>query len=556
MHQILQDILRQHRISAYPDPSWYVWASNQLVQCLSGGEHPPQDDLQRAQLLTTAVRFMRQGVVFSPYDRGLLAMLFKLHALSGLPNTQLAWHRWADAQLDGLQLCPQSQALEAVEGVRNKPGAVIRLLAQQPPVNVFYLLLMELWRLGEKDALLEHIRRFRALSHTAPVAPVLAVAAWHAGDLDLSQELLGMSPPHFLSHLLQAELALAADDRDAAQAHWRLSLKAEPLQPSLVYRMQQSAMAAPDPNLVRKAKVHVAFYTFNKLHMTLDTLKSLLRSNIGEATVSLLNNGSTAFSPQELEAGVDAIRQGRPVNLIHLPTNIGAPAARNWLRRLPETSAADYLAYLDDDVFLPANWLEHYLQDLKSAPKAVVAGPLCLNPGPLRTIQYIWRFFEEVGDHHIRFSNNCPQFMDIGQYASRRVCLSVMGCCHLFDMRRVNGLAIPDFDIRFSPSQVDDLEHDMQIWKAGGQVLYDGRVRVVHRQDAGKQSPLSAAAWGNVLANHRKMEAKWSAGELDTVHRKVTEADDAWYRASLDAVRPMLPENAKSVLELYAFRSV
>jgi hypothetical protein len=66
-----------------------------------------------------------------------------------------------------------------------------------------------------------------------------------------------------------------------------------------------------------------------------------------------------------------------------------------------------------------------------------------------------------------------------------------MGCCHLFNLKLWERLGVPDFDVRFTPSQVDDLEHDIQVWKAGGHVLYDGRVEVVHRQDAGKAGPLS-----------------------------------------------------------------
>ena len=115
--------------------------------------------------------------------------------------------------------------------------------------------------------------------------------------------------------------------------------------------------------------------------------------------------------------------------------------------------------------------------------------------------------------------------MDLGQYDLRRPCLSVMGCCHMFDRKKCDQLGIPDFDIRFSPSQVDDLEHDLQVWKAGGQILYDGRVAVIHLQDAGRQAPMTQASWAHVLGNHMKMEYKFSEEELEELDRRVREAE-------------------------------
>lgn len=554
MEKTLRDIYRQHRLFGYQDPSWFIWAANQIVQSLSAAEQAPGKDRERGLALFTALHMLRQGAAFSPYDRDLYAMLFRLQGLVNLPEKLLEWHRWVEAQVSGLGLGSQNDCVKAVDEIRDDVGAIVRWLKKNPPLNEYYMLLLELWRLGQRDLLLEWLQPFRELPGAAAAGPVLALAAWRAGESDLARQLAGMSPDNFLRHLMEAEQALERGDKDAAQAHWRISLKLEPMQPTLLLKMYDSLTAPPDPDLVRRNKVHIAFYTFNKLQMTLETLQSLLESDIGDAPISLLNNGSTEFSEQDFRAGVDAVRQGRPVNLIQLPTNIGAPAARNWLRCLPETAAADYLAYLDDDVLLPKNWLAHYLQDLKDFPQALVAGPQCINPGPISTTQYVWRYFERIGDHNIRFTNNCPQFMDFGQYGSRRLCLSVMGCCHLFDMRRWNGLGLPDFDIRFSPSQVDDLEHDMQIWKAKGQVVYDGRVRVVHRQDVGKQSFVSRAALGNVFANHRKMEAKWPGEDLTLVDSRVKAADDAYYLRCHEAVAGLVPDGAKNLLAMYCFR--
>lgn len=550
---LLHSIFRAHRLLGYQDPSWYIWSANQLVQHVSSMDQAQGSGRQRGLVLFTALHLLRQAAVFSPYDRDLFAMLFKLQTMVKLPEKLLAWHRWADEQLQGHDLDSQNECLQRVDKLRGNLEAIVPRLAAKTSLNERFLLLLELWRQGEQQLFCEHVQRFRQLPGAAPAGPVLALAAWRANEPDLARELTEMSPPNFLRHLLDAELALEQDDSDSARAHWRMSLKLEPMQPTLLFKMYDHLQEAQTPLLPSDAKVHIAFYTFNKLELTLETLQSLVASNIGNAAISLLNNGSDAFSRDDLVAGVDAVRQGREVNLVQLPTNIGAPAARNWLRCLPETANADYLAYLDDDVLLPPHWLARYLRDLKEFHQAVVVGGQSINPGGLPTTQYIWRFFEHIADHTIRFTNNCPLFMDFGQYDSRRQCLSVMGCCHLFDMRRWEKLGVPDFDIRFSPSQVDDLEHDLQIWKTGGQVLYDGHVRVVHRQVIGKQWSQSQAGIGNVMGNHHKMEAKWPGDALQLVNNRVRSADDARFQRCYEAVAGLLPESAKNLLRMYCF---
>ena len=71
------------------------------------------------------------------------------------------------------------------------------------------------------------------------------------------------------------------------------------------------------------------------------------------------------------------------VKVINLPTNIGAPAARNWLMCQPENEHSEFTAYLDDDVLLPENWLQALIDTLDSYPAAGVAGAKIINTGPV-----------------------------------------------------------------------------------------------------------------------------------------------------------------------------
>ena len=371
--------------------------------------------------------------------------------------------------------------------------------------------------------------------------PLLAWGLHALGQDDAA--IIKNGPPSFLGEALKAHLA--GQDGDRALLHLQRALELEPSLPHLVERIAQLDLLTrplPDPNDFR---VHILFYSFNKLETTIATLRSLLASDIGPAKITLLNNGSTAFDPEEFSAAVASVAQGRAVELIHLPVNIGAPAARNWLYRLPQVQEADYVAFLDDDVLLPSSWLRMYLQDMADHPEVCAVGPKGLNPNPFRTIQYIWRYFEEAGERKIRFTNNAPMNLDLGQYDGRRPCLSVMGCCHMFDRRKLARLGVPDFDVRFTPSQVDDLERDIQIWKHGGQVLYDGRVEVVHMQDAGRTAPKTEAAWGHVWGNHMKMEFKFTGRELRDIDEKVRAVEEKHWQDCLAKAWDLLPDNCR-----------
>jgi GT2 family glycosyltransferase len=412
-----------------------------------------------------------------------------------------------------------------------------------------YVALLGLWRTGEGERFLVGARRLMEDPLARGLcAPMLAWGFFAAGDIDSALHALEHCPDSPLSWNLKAELALLDHDQERARSCYLRSLAVQPGQPHLVYRLWELNRLHVGQCLADNHHVQVLFYTFNKLEPTLQTLESLLSSRTGDAGITLLNNGSTSFSPLELEQRVAATARGREVRVVHLPVNIGAPAARNWLWHLPEVRRAAYVAFLDDDVLLPPDWLECYLQDMKDFPGTAVVGPLGLDPGSMPAIQYVDRYFQEIGEHKIRFTHNAPFPWDLGQFSLRRPCLSVMGCCHLFDRKLCDRLGIPDFDIRFSPSQVDDLDHDLQIWKRGGKILYDGRVRVVHLQHAGKSAPLTRASWGHVWGNHMKMESKYSRSDLEDIHRKVLFEERSHWERCLEAVSPDLPPEAKEFM--------
>lgn len=534
-----------HLLHGLSQSGYAMAGANELL-----GELDKLPQQQRKARVLFGTGLLRQALLLNPLDAGLRGLVGQLGAMAAPSPAYAAWLKASAAVLDGQPQVPANEAFGRAWDLPADPDAVLAACREATAPGDVFACLMRLWEMGAWEQTAAGIARFLASPAAPAGAGVLAHAAHAAGDAALRDELLGKALPCPLTMLLRARMAEAADDLSTARALYMEALDAEPALLFLVRHLAQMGRPEAPASVLEGRRIGVGFYTWNKLQVTLDTLASLLDSDIGGAHVALINNGSTAFSRDEFEAGVRAVAGGRQVELIQLPINIGAPAARNWLWHLDSMRDRELFAFLDDDVLLPRTWLRSYVQDMDEMPGTVVVGPQGVNPGSLPTVQYVARYFEKTGKHLIRFTNNAPLVMDFGQYGQRRPCLSVMGCCHLLDKAACARLGVPDFDLRFSPSQVDDLEHDIQVWKAGGRVVYDGRVRVVHRQDAGRAAPLSEASWGHVWGNHYKMERKFTEQELAAVDRATRAADVADLVTAYESVAGQLPSAARSYVGL------
>lgn len=475
---------------------------------------------------------VRHAAAFDPFDRDTLRLAEDVNRTLGHPpmgHWLTRARRLTDAE-------PVPENIDPPDATT--PDDLLAYVLAQPANAHRYPAVLALWRAGARQQLVRAIEVMAASPSGLLAGPMLAWGAHGAGEPLLAGMLLDESVPNFTAHNLHARMALDKGDTTAARDHLLASLDAEPFQPAAVELLAE--LTGPDtPTQPPGEDIHVCLYSWNKPDMLAGTVASLAATDPGGARVTILNNGTSACPPDELERRVRraAPGMGESLAFIHLPVNVGAPAARNWLLSLPEVRAARLVAFLDDDVLLPHGWLPRLAATLDRFPEAVVAGVRCVNRG-VRTIQYAFRNFSEVGQRKIRFTPNAPTLMDMGQFDAARPCLTVMGCCHLFHMERMAALGVPGFDLRFSPSQVDDIEHDLQIWKAGGQVVYDGRVEVVHLQDTG--GTRTRASMAQAHANHFKMEHKFEQEELERMDRAATLADRRHFARALAAVLPVL----------------
>ncbi|EPR39992.1 glycosyl transferase family 2 [Desulfovibrio sp. X2] len=330
----------------------------------------------------------------------------------------------------------------------------------------------------------------------------------------------------------RAELLALAGEEDAARAVYAKLFAAMPWHANLALRLHAlSHPATPEPGLTGRIPAAVCLYSWNKRELLAATLDSLAASDLGRARVAVLDNGSTDGTWEMLEAqrgrfGADGAGEDRLLT-VRLPVNVGAPAARNWLLSLPEVASAEWAVFLDDDVLLPPDWLAKLL----CAGEAARAGGGRVGAVGCRITEPRPPYGLQSADYHlfpppppdpdrpadeprerIGIFDNCAGQADNGLFTYARPCCSVSGCCHAIHREALE--AAGAFDVRFTPTQFDDLERDMRSTLKGFPSFYEGRLAVRHVQHSSLARARTPAQIGHIAGNRVKLEGKYTDEEV------------------------------------------
>lgn len=337
---------------------------------------------------------------------------------------------------------------------------------------------------------------------------------------------------------------LRLGDRKDAAAWLRQTLRARPWSTSAILTLSDLEDNTPAMPHHPQGQGALLLYTWNKAAALDSTLASLAASDTAGARIVILDNGSTDNTPEVLRTW--AQRLGERCETLILPVNIGAPAARNWLLSRDAVRQSQWLAFLDDDILLPKDWLCKLASAMARYPEASVYGCAVRDLGGARL---------QSADLHPRpdyaamqgtgtsGGNPAPepsdlhlQAPDLGQFDYLRPCLSVTGCCHLFRTRVL--LEAGGFDIRFSPSQFDDFDCDLRLTLAGGFAVYQGHLQVEHQRRTGNTQARNAATSANARANKDKLDAKYSPRERRALREAATARITKDLHARIRAIAP------------------
>ena len=327
--------------------------------------------------------------------------------------------------------------------------------------------------------------------------------------------------------VLRAGLCMLAHD-DMASGHMMLlqAVSHEPWNVNLLLRAHDLLAGLDTKSEGLPGTVAILLYSWNKA-MELDaTLHSLLQSDLSNATIFVLDNGSTDSTPEILKSWQlrydSQLGVGR-MKVVTLPTNIGAPPARNWLMHMNDVQKYDFICYLDDDVELPSDWLGKLGAAIREYPDAGVwgckvvdhANPVLIQSGDAHLLveqEEIPMQLDQTAPNPFKLSDLHIQSMDSGLMDFMRPCASVTGCCHIF--RTSVLMESGDFAIHLSPSQYDDMEHDIRLCAAGKFPVYQGHLSILHKKRTGAASRLSMQEEGNALGNKYKMQTMHTRKEL------------------------------------------
>jgi GT2 family glycosyltransferase len=302
--------------------------------------------------------------------------------------------------------------------------------------------------------------------------------------------------------------------------------QAVPWHVNLTLKLHDLFRPAPVAGPEDCGEASVLVYSWNKADLLAETLESLFASDIGRARVFALNNGSTDHTDRVLSRAARRFGADR-FHIETLPVNVGAPAARNWLLSLPGVRETRWAAFLDDDIVLPGDWLLRLLGPVRGRDDIGAVGCRITAAAPPYGLQSAdYNLFPmpprepEPGalPNRVPVYDNCAGSVDTGLFTYTRPCLSVSGCCHLVNLRSI-GRTGP-FDLRYTPSQFDDLDRDLRASLDGTPALYVGGLAVRHVQHSSLARSRTARQIGQVMGNKLKLDTKYSDNELIRLGRE------------------------------------
>ena len=211
----------------------------------------------------------------------------------------------------------------------------------------------------------------------------------------------------------------------------------------------------------------------------------------------LVDNGST---PSEVEV-LDRAAEDPKVTLIRGQDNVGFARGANIGAK---AAHGETLVILNPDAFLEDGCVRALRMALKDKPSPCLIGARILNPDgteqrgarrgevtPMTSLLSLTHLSQAVGG-----LKNFEIHHESDPTPTRGVPVpTISGAC--FAMRRYDFFSVGGFDTGYF-LHVEDVDLCWRVRKAGGQVLFEPRARVVHLGSTSLQSPLKVEFWKGV----------------------------------------------------------
>jgi len=318
-----------------------------------------------------------------------------------------------------------------------------------------------------------------------------------------------------------AERFLALGRKDKAAELYTQLVQAMPWHVNILLRLDSLLHYEPPPPQDLSSTA-LLLYSWNKAGLLENTLDCLAGTEAAQARcIVVLDNGSTDETPQVLDKAARG-PLGSRLRPVRTRVNVGAPAARNWLLSLEEVRACEFLVFLDDDAALQPGFLHGLTGAARSNPQFGTIGcriKASAEPGFLQSADYnlsppqARRSPSPDIQQHVHIFDNCANTPDTGLFTYTRPAAHVSGCCHL--LRRETLDTLGGFDVRYSPTQFDDLDRDLRLLASGSSCLYVGEIEVRHVQFSSLAKSKTLSQTGHILGNMVKLASKFDQDEAE-----------------------------------------
>ncbi|MFH0736871.1 MAG: glycosyltransferase [bacterium] len=249
-------------------------------------------------------------------------------------------------------------------------------------------------------------------------------------------------------------------------------------------------LSAPDYNIIRKkyfnknfvkkinqnilspldndAVIDILIVTLNNLPQLKSTIEKIKSSTYKKLKIYIFNNGSTDGTIEFLEKMLST--KTNLFTVVNSPVNIGLPAALNWLFSI---SSSPVVIRMDDDVEVEPNCFEELLKMFFRFPYAGIASPKII--------------IEENNECSLHYAGVYGFPTNITVDALNVIAKTKIagGPFLMYKRKAIEKAGL--WDLEFSPSQIEDIDHAYRVYKEGYDIIYNGKTRVIHK-DKGKEN--------------------------------------------------------------------
>ena len=187
------------------------------------------------------------------------------------------------------------------------------------------------------------------------------------------------------------------------------------------------------------------------------------------------------------------------IAIVNIPVNVGHPGGINFAMMHAFSKGYDFFLLLDDDIaFLTTDWYQKCMDLMAFDERIGVIGPKLLK-ADLQTIEFAYIHMAAEGIQNYRGAPKDQAGVD-------RIVRVIAVPTAFFFVRVSHMRKVGFFDLLFSPTQWEDFDYCLRMWRLGFSCVCNGHIEIVHVASTRDDDPVRRLHY---LTHLRAMELKY-----------------------------------------------